>query len=308
MKAIAFSLVLLVPVGADAQQTASEIDKRLEELKTIWYQEQAIINHYTRNRTKPVKEGSKEYHACLEASKRIQLAEKEAAELKTKKNSLAENPNSNIRPASADQDDSITKQMKAIIAKVERGEIAPDVAEPLLQRLTIQKINKTQTDPQKTGIEAVPVGEKEPYTDSSNGKVNEEKIKLGINHAKLIGFWRSVEKSDIDNEYNYCGFSISDEWHFIEWIPYNVVREEPNALVYSWIQDTGNFGKFEHTTRVEFLNDGKIKILGDKLSKGIVYERLPEAQWTKEQDDLDEEALRQLRSKLQGISKQLEHK
>lgn len=71
------------------QQTSAEIDKRLEELKTIWHQEQTVINGFTRNRTVPVKEGSKEYYACLEASKRIQHAEKEAAELKEKRNNIS---------------------------------------------------------------------------------------------------------------------------------------------------------------------------------------------------------------------------
>jgi hypothetical protein len=73
----------------EANPELKKIDDRLDELRTIYRQEQAIINGYTKNRTVPVREGSPEYHACMKASQRIQQAEAEAKELKTKRQSLA---------------------------------------------------------------------------------------------------------------------------------------------------------------------------------------------------------------------------
>ena len=66
----------------------TKIDKRLEELKLIWKQEQAIINSLTRNRTVPVREGTREHQACLVASQRIQQAEAEAAKLKESRKNI----------------------------------------------------------------------------------------------------------------------------------------------------------------------------------------------------------------------------
>jgi len=69
----------------ETDQEVKKIDTRLNELRTIYNQEQAIINAYTKNRTVPVREGTKEYQACLVASKRIQQAETEAKILKEKR-------------------------------------------------------------------------------------------------------------------------------------------------------------------------------------------------------------------------------
>jgi hypothetical protein len=76
-------------LAAETSEEIKKIDARLEELKTIYYQEQAIINGYTKNRTVPVREGTKEHIACLNASKRIQQAEVEAKTLKEKKASIS---------------------------------------------------------------------------------------------------------------------------------------------------------------------------------------------------------------------------
>lgn len=102
MKLSVISAVLLSLVFAYAEPTTpaeektnpeiEKIDKRLEELKTIWRQEQAIINGYTKNRTKAVREGSPEYHACVKAAQRTKLAEEEAAKLKEKRAALESAP------------------------------------------------------------------------------------------------------------------------------------------------------------------------------------------------------------------------
>ncbi len=95
MKIVKLGVILALFAGVavvEADENIPEIegiDRRIEELKTIWRQEQAIINGYTKNRTVPVREGSKEFRACAEASKRIQQAEAEAKELKARRSSLS---------------------------------------------------------------------------------------------------------------------------------------------------------------------------------------------------------------------------
>ncbi len=88
-KIILLIFLTTIPVFSEELTELQKVDQRLEELKTIYRQEQAIINGYTKNRTVPVREGSKEYIACLNASKRIQQAEAEAKTLKERKASIA---------------------------------------------------------------------------------------------------------------------------------------------------------------------------------------------------------------------------
>jgi hypothetical protein len=66
----------------------TKIDKRLEELKLIWNQEQAIINGYTKHRTVPVQQGTRAHQAVLVSLKRIQMAEAEAAKLKENRKNI----------------------------------------------------------------------------------------------------------------------------------------------------------------------------------------------------------------------------
>ena len=71
MKKLLCILPVIFATSLLSEETAPEIQKidaRLNELRTIWRQEQAIINGYTKNRTVPVREGSAEHHACLKAS------------------------------------------------------------------------------------------------------------------------------------------------------------------------------------------------------------------------------------------------
>lgn len=89
-----FILATTSIIAAEVSPELQVIDKRLQELREIWRQEQSIINGYTKNRTVPVREGSREYQACLEASKRIQQAEAEAKELKQKRKNIEDGSNS----------------------------------------------------------------------------------------------------------------------------------------------------------------------------------------------------------------------
>lgn len=96
MKKLLCILPVIFATSLLSEETAPEIQKidaRLNELRTIWRQEQAIINGYTKNRTVPVREGSAEHHACLKASQRIKQAEDEAKILKAKRALTIAEPN-----------------------------------------------------------------------------------------------------------------------------------------------------------------------------------------------------------------------
>lgn len=72
----------------DARRDIRRIDTRLEELRAIRQQEEAVINTLTRNKTVPVVMGSQDYIACRESSKRIKRAEEEEAALNENKKQL----------------------------------------------------------------------------------------------------------------------------------------------------------------------------------------------------------------------------
>jgi len=91
MKRLLILITVIFTTGLCAEETnpaMKKIDDRLEELKTIWRQDTAIINKLTNFKRTPVQEGTQAYYKCLEASKRIQQAEAEAKTLKEKKKIL----------------------------------------------------------------------------------------------------------------------------------------------------------------------------------------------------------------------------
>jgi hypothetical protein len=88
IKIILVMFLTAVPVFSEELTELQKVDQRLEELKTIWKQDTAIINNLTNFKRTPVQEGTQAYFKCLEASKRIQQAEAEAKTLKARKNIL----------------------------------------------------------------------------------------------------------------------------------------------------------------------------------------------------------------------------
>lgn len=174
MKTITFLALLFCAYAAtvaSAQEASNpeieKIDKRLEELKLIWHQEQAVINGFTKNRTVPVREGTKEYHACVKASGRIKLAEEEAAMLKNQRSAIlnAESGKSGSgdggtgdgRDAALakmtnaeklevlEKDAAIVKEMGEISAKATRRELNFAAADQMLKRLALERVNLYQS-------------------------------------------------------------------------------------------------------------------------------------------------------------------
>jgi hypothetical protein len=79
----------IIPVFSDELTELQKVDQRLEELKTIWRQDTAIINQLTNFKRTAVQQGSQAYYKCLEASQRIQQAEAEAKTLKERRASIS---------------------------------------------------------------------------------------------------------------------------------------------------------------------------------------------------------------------------
>jgi len=136
----------------------------------------------------------------------------------------------------------------------------------------------------------------------------------------LIGYWRSIQKSDLGDSYLYQAFSETgyidtgslNSLGVVEWISYKVVGVNGNELTFDWSQDTGALGQFNRRTRITFLSDKKIRIdynlfSKDRFSKGPVYEKISEEQWLKDKEGLDNAAIQQLRQKMGETIKQSEN-
>jgi hypothetical protein len=123
----------------------------------------------------------------------------------------------------------------------------------------------------------------------------------------LVGFWRSVRKNDVDDTYLYQVFSETEYFDIIDWIPYSVVGIDGNVLTFAYAQDTGVLGEFNLKSKIVFLSEDKMRIEWDRLSEGYVYERIPEEQWVREQEELDEAAIQQLRQKIGEAIQRLEN-
>ena len=123
----------------------------------------------------------------------------------------------------------------------------------------------------------------------------------------LVGFWRSVRKNDLDDTYLYQGFSETEYFDILEWIPYTVVGIEGNVLTFAYKHDTGTLGEFDRKSKIVFLSEDKMRIEWDRLSEGYVYERIPEEQWVRERQELDEAAIQQLHQKIGETIRRLEN-
>ena len=88
LKIILLMFLTGLSVFSEEVTELQKVDQRLEELKTIWKQDTAIINQLTNFKRTPVQEGTQAYYKCVEASKRIQQAEAEAKTLKERRASI----------------------------------------------------------------------------------------------------------------------------------------------------------------------------------------------------------------------------
>ncbi len=88
IKVILLMFLTGLSVFSEEVTELQKVDQRLEELKTIWKQDTAIINQLTNFKKTPVQEGTQTYYKCVETSKRIQQAETEAKTLKERRASI----------------------------------------------------------------------------------------------------------------------------------------------------------------------------------------------------------------------------
>jgi hypothetical protein len=122
----------------------------------------------------------------------------------------------------------------------------------------------------------------------------------------LVGYWKSVKKNDFDDTHLYQGFSETEYFDVAGWIPYKVTGTSGNKLTYAWSQDSGELGEFDRNTSIVFLSDDRMRIDFDRFSEGYVYERISEDKWLQEQQELQEEAIQELRQKIGATLQRLE--
>jgi TPR repeat protein len=114
---------------------------------------------------------------------------------------------------------------------------------------------------------------------STDSKTSTDDTKPKDLKKQLIGYWRSVKKSDFSDAYIYQAFSEKEYYDVIGWIPYKVIEVNGNELIYAWSQDGGALGDFDRNTKVIFHSDDKINISYNRFSDGIAYERISEDMW-----------------------------
>ena len=131
-----------------------------------------------------------------------------------------------------------------------------------------------------------------------------ESSTISVARAKIVGFWKSQKTSDLDGQYIYTAYAVKEFLDVFEWVPYKVVQETDNKLLYQWDQDTGSF-KIQRKTTVEFLPEDRIRIKFDSFSDGIIYKRITKSRWDSEVEKIDADALDRLRGSLQRLADEL---
>lgn len=302
---------------AHAEETSPEIkkiDERLEELKLIWRQEQAVINGFTKNRTVPVREGTKEYYACVKASGRIKLAEEEAAELKRKRLSMlaagGESGTQNVRDAEVSK---LTKAEK--LAEIERlkKEIASDSESSATNTESGQE--DELRDAGKSDIQALEVKpETRPKLDD-----------LSPLRKKLVGYWISVKEvkdpptyeldkgvseSDLGEEaklakkvaenmkYSYACYGVDGFWKSGEWVPYDEVKEDGDIIeIKYWLKNVAFKKLLNQRVKISVENEiVKLNAGGD-----FAYKRISEKEWIEKTQGIEwviEDEAQEIRSKI----------
>lgn len=168
---------------------------------------------------------------------------------------------------------------------------------PDLEVLRIAILRENATDrmegaEQAKGGNLVPSGAKSSESEKSHESPNPAR--------KLIGFWRSVKKSEFDNQYIYRAYGENEFLDLTGWIPYEVEETNGNKLIYSWLHDTGYLA-IERKTLVEILPNNQMRMQFDTLSEGIVFEKVPKIQWETEVRRIDAEGIQRLGESLHRL-------
>jgi len=145
------------------------------------------------------------------------------------------------------------------------------------------------------------------FSGSSASETSSVEAVSGDLKKHLVGYWRSVRKNDLDDTYLYQGFSETEYFDVLEWIPYKVAGVNGNELTFAYTHDTGALGEFNRKSKIIFLSDKRMRIEWDRLSEGYVYEKISEEQWLREKKELDDAAIQQLRQKIGETIKRLEN-
>lgn len=118
----------------------------------------------------------------------------------------------------------------------------------------------------------------------------------------VIGYWKSVNRNEITDEYLYTCFSKTEFLDMWEMKPYKILECRGSKMAFTWSQDSGTLGEFDRKSLIEVYANGNIRLQYDSYSDGYAYERIPKEQWESEVSAQNEDALQMLHNKLQEIA------
>jgi hypothetical protein len=289
---LAFTAGAFLSHAEERSPDIKNIDERLEELAVIWRQEQAVINGFTKNRTVPVKEGTREYYACAKASGKIKLAEEEAAELKKKRLPLievaGESGTKNIRDAALSK---MTKAEKLAEIEKLKKEIASDSESSAPNTESGQEDNMRDV-----GKPVIQAQEIKPETRPKLGD-------LSPLRKKLVGYWISVKEvkdpptyeldkgvseNDLGEEaklakkvvenmkYSYACYGIDGFWTSGEWVPYDEIKEDGDIIeIKYWMKNVAFKKLLNQRVKISIENE----IVELNAGGDFAYKRISEKEW-----------------------------
>jgi len=122
-----------------------------------------------------------------------------------------------------------------------------------------------------------------------------------LNPASLVGYWKSVAKSEMDGQFIYALYQEKEFLDTWQMVPYKIDSISADEIIYKWTQDE-SVGDFSRKTIVKFLPNGNIVIKFSANSDGLEYQKIEKAQWTKEVEAINAEAMAELKGKLQDFA------
>ena len=123
-----------------------------------------------------------------------------------------------------------------------------------------------------------------------------EESPTDVSPEALVGYWISVEPSEISGTHLFIIFTPDRFLDIGEMIPYSVTDVRNNRIFIEWTQEAGLLGSFQRQTVIHVHSDETIRIQYDKLTDGYRYERVSRNQWETqyaEQEALHIEVLRE---------------
>ena len=122
-----------------------------------------------------------------------------------------------------------------------------------------------------------------------------------VSPKALVGYWKSVEKSDMDAEFLYTIYQEKEFLDTWQMIPYQIISVGTDEIIYKWTQSE-SIGDVPRTTIVKFLSNGNIVIKFSENSDGREYKKIEQKLWIGEVTAINADAMAELKGKIQEFS------